>query len=437
MRLTKRVVDGAEPGPSDRFLWDSDVSGFGLKITPSGRKVYVLQYRIGGRSGSSRRYTIGRHGAPWTPETARKEAERLLGQVATGQDPSAAREAKKRELTVSALCDLYLAEGCATKKASTLATDQARIERHIKPLLGQRSIGELTRADVERFLQDVAGGKTKADVKTKKRGRAIVRGGKGTATRTVGLLGGILTFAVDRSLISQNPVRGVKRFPDRKGERFLSATELQRLGGALEIAGASGVNPAAIAAIRLLILTGCRRGEILGLRWEWVDFEHGCLRLPDSKTGAKIVPVGAPALELLAEVPRHQGSPYVFAATVRRPQRKKDGTTTDRVHRPEVHLVGLPRVWRQVCELAGLNDVRLHDLRHSFASVAAARGDSLLMIGKLLGHKSASTTQRYAHLAADPVKAAADRIAETIAASMKPPKGVVDAPKHVQVDAEE
>lgn len=405
-KLTKRTVDAATARDADRFVWDGDVSGFGLKVTPAGRKVYILQYRIGGRAGVTRRYTIGKHGAPWTPETARKEAERLLGDVASGRDPASAREARKRELTLTALCDQYLAEGCATKKASTLATDRARIERHIKPLLGRKRIGELTRADVERFMQDIAVGKTKADVKTKRRGRAIVRGGKGTATRTVGLLGGILSFAVERRWLAVNPARGVRRFPDRKSERFLSAAELQALGAALTQAEADGKPMQAITAIRLLTLTGCRRGEILGLRWDWVDFERACLRLPDSKTGAKVVPLGAPALALLASLERQKDCPFVLPAT-----------------KGEGHYTGLPRVWSALRKAAGLGDVRLHDLRHSFASVAAAGGDSLLMIGKLLGHRHAATTHRYAHLAPDPVKAAADRIAKAIAASMQPSDG--------------
>ena len=429
MKLTKRVVDAAKPAERDLLLWDDEVSGFGLKVTPAGRKVYVLQYRMAGRGSSTRRLTIGRHGAPWTPEVARREATSLLGRVKAGEDPATAREAAKRDLTVAQLCDLYLMEGCATKKASTLATDRARIERHIKPLLGRKQLSRLSRADIERFLSDVANGKTKVDEKTKKRGRAIVRGGKGTASRTVGLLGGIMTFAAGRGLIGVNPVHGVKRFPDQKGERFLSAQELQRLGGALEKAERAGVNPHAIAAIRLLILTGCRRGEVLGLKWDWVDFEHACLRLPDSKTGAKIVLLGAPALQLLANLPRYEGSPYVFPATAKRTQGMRDGGRTQRLHRDDAHFVGLPRVWQDITERADLKGVRLHDLRHSFASVAAAGGDSLVVIGKLLGHRNASTTHRYAHLAADPVRAAADRIAETIAASMNSENGKIVAIK--------
>lgn len=195
-------------------------------------KTYVLEYRPGGgRGASKRRVTIGRHGSPWMPDRAREEAKRLLGLVADGGGPAADKTADRRSMTVADLCDLYLAEGCATKKATTLATDRGRIARHIKPLLGRKKAKDVTRADVQRFLQDVAAGKTAA-VKTGKHGRAIVEGGKGTATRTVGLLGGIFTFAVDRGICEINPVQGVKRFRDRKGERFLSPREIAVLATA-------------------------------------------------------------------------------------------------------------------------------------------------------------------------------------------------------------
>ena len=213
------------------------------------------------------------------------------------------------------------------------------------------------------------------------------------------MLGAVLTFAINRGLADDNPIRGIKRFPERRFERYLSNAELARLGDALTAAQEAGENSSAVAAIRLLALTGCRKSEILSLRWE--DVEGDRLRLPDSKTGAKVVPLGAAAREVLASLEPIEDNPYVF------PSPAGDG-----------HFVGLQKVWARIREHAGLSDVRLHDLRHSFASVGAAAGDSIYIIGKLLGHRQSATTQRYAHLADDPLRAAADRISGTIAAAM-------------------
>lgn len=418
-KIIKRTVDAATA--ADGWVWDTEVKGFGLRVRSDEHKVYVVEYRPGGggRSAPKRRVTIGRHGSPWTPDAARIEAKRILGLVADGLDPAAEKSAGRRSMTVADLCDLYLAEGCATKKESTLATDRGRVARHIKPLLGRKKAKDVTRADVQRFMQDVAAGKTACDEKTGKRGRAIVEGGKGTATRTVGLLGGIFTFAVERGICPSNPVQGVKRYKDRKGERFLSARELAALGLGLRVMEQTEtISPIMADAIRLLLLTGCRKSEVLSLKWSFVDFERGYLRLPDSKTGEKVVPLGAPALKLLSEVTRL--SEWVFPAA--------SGAG---------HLVGLPRAWEGVREWCGLEGVRLHDLRHSFASVGAVSGDSLPVIGALLGHADSKTTSRYAHLTQDPIKAAANRIAGTIAAALNsttpaPPDGggeVVELPK--------
>ena len=402
-KISKRSVDALKPGEKDIFLWDTELRGFGVKCTSKGRRVYLLQYRQHGRL---RRYTIGKHSDPWTPTQARQEAARLLGLIAEGEDPAEIKQDAKKGITVAELCKLYLDEGCTTKKPSTVATDRGRIERHIIPLLGRMRVDKVKRADVQRFMNDVATGKTMADVKTGKFGRARVSGGKGTATRTVGLLGGIMSFAVERGYIEHSPVLGVKRFPDKKNERFLSEAELARLGRVLAEAEQEGTNPCAIAAVRLLLLTGCRRGEILGLRWTEVDFNRACLRLDDSKTGQKVVPLGAPALEVLDSIPRVQGSPFVLPAS------KGSG-----------HFVGLPKIWQRIRERADLPGVRLHDARHSFASVGASGGMSLPIVGKLLGHASPGTTARYAHLSDDPVRAAADQISGDIAAAMGGKKG--------------
>jgi integrase len=338
-------------------------------------------------------------------------AKDQLGKVARGVDPAEEKAGARKDITVAELCELYLAEGCATKKASTIYTDRGRILRHIIPLLGRKRIKNVTREDVERFLVQVAEGKTAVDEKTGKHGRARVTGGKGVASKSVILLGAIFSFAGDRRLVTENPVRGVKRYQDGSKERYLSPAELGHLGDALALA--TNEHSSAITALRLLALSGCRKSEILGLRWEWVDFERSCLVLPDSKTGRKIVPLGAPALELLASLPR------------------LDPTLVCPGLKPGMPFVGLRRVWKRICATAGIGDARLHDLRHSYASMGASGGDSLLMIGKLLGHRKASTTQKYAHLADDPVKATADRIAGKISAAMKGGRGaeVIEIPK--------
>jgi integrase len=401
-RLSLSVVNGAKPKEKDYFLWDADLKGFGLKVCAGGRKSYVCKYRVGtGRGAPTRRMTIGAHGSPWTPDAARKEAAKILGQVAQGADPAKVKQADKAVLTVSELCDQYLEAGTGTKKASTLATDRGRIERHIKPLLGHRRITDVTRADVSQFMQDVAAGKTATDEKTGKRGRAIVTGGKGTATRTVGLLGGIFSFAVEAAWLKENPVRGVKRYRDRRNERFLAAGELTRLGEALAAAEARGENPFALAIIRLLILTGARKGEIERLKWEEVDRQFQYLRLGDSKTGQKLIVLNAAARAILDRVPRNALSGFVFPAT------KSRGW-----------YQGTPKVWRKIRVSANLQNVRLHDLRHSYASVAISRGKSLSLIGALLGHNSSSTTMRYAHLSENPVRTAADDIAIQITNAM-------------------
>ena len=406
-RLSKRTVDAIKSGEKDVYCWDSELKGFGLKATPTGRKVYLIQYRVDGRT---RRVTIGPHGSPWTPETARKEAARLLAEVASGSDPAEEVKRNKQALTVSQLCNLYMEEGVFHKKESTRYVDQGRIERHIKPLMGKKRVQRLTRGDIERFMLAVANGKTATDVKTGFRGRARVSGGKGTANRAVGLLGAILSFAVARGMRPDNPAHGVKKFKEGRRDRFLSQEEMARMGVALSEAEKNGTNPIAIAAIRMLIFTGCRKSEMLTLEWAHVDFEHACLRLPDSKTGFKIVPLGAPGLSLLESLPRIEGNPYVFP-----------GEKTGR------HIVGVPRVWERIRTTIGLEDVSLHTMRHSFASLGVGTGLSLPIVGAILGHSSEAMTARYGHLSADPIKDAAERISSTIAAAMdgKPNENVV------------
>ncbi len=403
-KLTKVGIDRAKPSDGDYFLWDADLKGFGIKIAKGGRKTYVCKYRVGsGRSAPTRRMTIGAHGSPWTVDQARIEARKILGRVANGEDPAKEKQDTKKQITVAELCDLYLEQGTGTKKASTIATDEGRIERHIKPLLGKKKVPDVTRADIKRFLQDVADGKTATDVKTGLHGRAIVRGGKGTASRTVGLLGGIFTYAFDCGFIEINPVRGVKRFPDKKGQRYLSQKELVALGQAMHEAIEHGENPYAIAILKLLIFTGARKAEIETLKWSEVDFDGGYLILEDSNTGQKVILLNAGAQEILVGIPKVDGSAYVFPA-----------------QRGACHYQGTPKIWRKIRVTAGIEDVRLHDLRHSFASIAVSGGASLPIIGALLGHTDITTTQRYAHLHDDPLRTASEAIGSKIATSLSP-----------------
>lgn len=400
-RINKRLVDSIAADGTDHILWDSDIGGFGLRVSPVGRLTYVLQYRIDGRE---RRYKIGRHGSPWTPETARLEAKRLLGSIADGEDPQKAKFDERAELSVAQVCDLYLTEGLLTRKESSVSAARSDIENHVKPLLGIRRVAALTRADLEGLLRDVAAGKTARTVKQGRRRLARVRGGKGAANSTLTTLSAALGFAVIRGLRPDNPAIGIRKFPGKKIERFLSPAELARLGQVLASAASLGVeSPYALAAIRLLMLTGCRKNEILTLKRAHVDHYHRCLRLPDSKTGSKIVHLGMAAMRVIATIPEVVGNPYLLPG-------KTDGT----------HVTDLQACWERIRAAAGLEDVRIHDLRHSFASVGAASGDSMLIIGALLGHSSPKTTARYTHLSDHPLKSAADRIAEEIARFLDP-----------------
>jgi integrase len=400
-RINKRLVDSIEADGTDRFLWDNGVLGFGLRVSKEGRKAYILQYRIDGRQ---RRYKIGIHGSPWTPETARQEAQRLLGSVASGDDPQQAKFDRRSELTVAQLCDVYLSEGLMTRKETSISDARSDIVHHIKPLLGVRRVRSLTRADLEELLRDVAAGKTACTHKRGPRRLSRVRGGRGAANSSLTTLSAALGFAVARGLRPDNPATGIRKFPGKKIERFLSPLELTRLGQVIASAAALGVeSPFALAAIKLLMLTGCRKNEILTLKRANVDHYHRCLRLPDSKTGSKIVHIGLAAMRAIGAIPEVVGNPFLLPG-------KKSGT----------HVTDLQACWVRIRASAGLEDVRIHDLRHSFASVGAASGDSMLIIGALLGHSSPKTTARYTHLSDYPLKSAADRIAEAIARFLDP-----------------
>lgn len=389
-------------------VWDSVVSGFGARRQVGTAVSYILMYRT--REGRQRRFTIGRHGAPWTPDTAREEARRLLGEIVTGADPAAAKREAREAMTVAELCDAYLADGeagrlltrrGASKKASTLAIDRGRIERHFKPLLGSRAVAAVMRADIERFMHAVAEGKSAARVKTKRRGLARVRGGRGAATRAMGLLGAIFTYAVRRGLRPDNPVHGVIRFADGRRERRLSDDEYAALGAALRQGEAEGIWPAAIAATRFLALTGWRSGEALDLRWAEIDLARRTATLSDSKTGRSIRPLSHAACDVLRHLPRTNAE-LVFPPT------RGDG-----------RMSGFPKLWARIAKLGELPvDVTPHVLRHSFASLAGDLGYSEPTIAALVGHKGQTITSRYVHAADAVLLAAADSVANRTAELM-------------------
>jgi integrase len=409
-RVITITIDSVKRLKPGEIVWDTKVAGFGVRRQKSEARTYIVKTRV---NNQQRWFSIGRHGSPWTPEKARREAMRILSDVAQGEDIAAIRDEGKAAMTVAELCDLYIREAEAghiltkfgePKKASTISTDRGRVERHIKPLLGKRLIRDVAPNDIKRFMHDIATGQTAADVKTGLRGRAIVEGGRGTATRTVGLLGGIFSYAVDHGMRpdGSNPVHGIKRFPDKKEERFLTLTEFGKLGEAMSEAEDDGESIYGLAGIRLLMLTGCRKSEIMTLQWDHVDIGNSCLRLPDSKTGEKVVLLGAPALDILSSLPKIKNNPYVLPG-------KKRGR----------HLVGLPKVWSRIKERAGLEWATLHILRHSFASFGAGSGLGLPIIGRLLGHRDASTTARYAKVDIDPARTVVDRISGGIEAALR------------------
>jgi len=393
-RITKFLVDRLKSGCT---VWDDDCRGFGVRRQVRDAS-YVLKVRIHGRQ---RFLTIGKHGAPWTPETARMRARRLLGEIAEGKDPAAVREAQRAVLNFKEFSDRYLTEyAIPRKKARSVEEDRRNLRLHIWPELAKRRLTDITDSDI-------------AGLHAKAKSRPA------NANRCLALLSHIFNIAEKwrERPRGTNPCVHIDKYPERTRERMLSTEELTRLGDALRLAAIgypddfrvmgraisrrSPEDWRAIALIRLLIFTGTRLQEVVTMRWAEIDTTRGIARLLDSKTGAKNVFLPAPALEVLSRLPRIDSNPFVLPG--------------DRVGQ---HFNGPQKAWQRIRALAKLDDVRIQDLRHAHASIAVAGGESLYIVGKMLGHSQAVTTQRYAHLSIDPVLAAADRTAQRIAAAM-------------------
>jgi integrase len=409
-RIGLRDVRALSPNET---IWDAEVRGFGARRRQTKTVYYFVRYRT--HDGRQRVLAIGKHGSPWTPDGARKEARSVIHEVEKGADPAATRRSKRNAATVSQLCDLYLADAEAgwlitrrrtAKKSTTLTTDRGRIARHIKPLLGQHKVASVTSTDVKDFMHDVAGGKTAGRTKTaKKRGLAFVRGGKGTATRTMGLLGAIFSYAVEHRMRQDNPVRGVRRFADEQRQRRLSDDEYAVLGTALRKAETESIWPPAVAAIRFLALTGWRSGEALGLRWKDVDLARHVANLSDTKTGHSLRVLSRAAGDVLLNLKKSSTADentLVFAAT------RGDGPMT-----------GFRKLWDRIAGLSGVPaDITPHVLRHSFASLAGDLGYSELIIAALIGHRKGTITSKYVHSTISVLLSAADAVANRTAELM-------------------
>ena len=380
--ISRRTVERLK-ADKDTVFWDSELLGFGVRVYPTGRKVYVVQTRAGGKDG--KRVTVGRHGVI-SAEEARRRAALIVSRIKAGEEPipEPMAVALANGPTVADLAAMYVKEVVAVRlKPASAKSYRGVIEKHILPALGRKPAQSVDHATVSAFHHGLS--KTPA-----------------AANRAVEMLFRIYRAAEERELIPEgsNPCRQIAMYRQRRHERFLTDREFHRLGRVLDEAERSGGARAhAAMAIRLLLLTGCRKSEILNLRWDHIDLEAREMRLPDSKTGPRTVQLSPAATAVLARIPHVDGNPYVIPGT-----RRDNG------------MSNLQRHWVRIRKRAGLEEMRLHDCRHSFASRALALGESLPMIGRLLGHSQVATTARYAHLARDSVHEAARRVSDGIEA---------------------
>jgi integrase len=412
--LTKQLINRLqrEGVPTkESFYWDPTLPGFGLRVQITGAMSYVCKYRAGqGRASPTRRLTLGSVGK-LTPDEARVIAKRTLGSVAHGADPAAERAAEKRASTLEEVGGLFLTDHVEAKRsAKSLAAYRNILERLVYPELGKRKADKVTTAEIQRLHGKHAATPYQAN-------------------RILGVLSSLFSFAAKAHAVPQgfNPCRGIERFPEEGRERYLTTAELSALGEVIREAETIGlkydvdeespkakhapkdanrrtqIGPHAAGALRLLLFTGARLREILHLTWDQIDFERGLLFLPKSKTGKKTIVLNAPAIAVLNSLPRV--GRYVIAGASAR----------EVAERPRSDL---KKPWKAVSRSAGLQDVRIHDLRHTHAAVGAGAGLGLPIIGKLLGHTQSATTQRYAHLDNDPLRTASERIGKHLASAM-------------------
>ena len=379
-------------------MWDRDVKGFGLKVTPSGRKVYFAFYRT--QSGQQRKPTIGVHGKV-TTEEARQIAKRWIAGALTGQDISGERQVARAAPLIRELAERYLKEYAACfKKPRSCLSDQSNLNNHVLPLIGTKKVAEVTRADIETIKTAIREGKTAARRKAKCRGRSITIGGPGAANRTISLLSKMLGCAVDWGIRSDNPALRIKKYPEHRKDRFLDAAEVQRLLSALKIAeGQKTETVHIVACFRLLLFSGLRLGEIRDMHWDDLDFLRGTLRLRDSKTGSRTVPLNSQVISVLQKHASTKSGTYVIQSAT------GEG-------RPS-----LGKPWKRIRKLSNIDETaNIHCLRHTFASWAVMGGLSLAQTGALLGHKSSQTTLRYADHLTDAVRGYSQQTANLIAA---------------------
>jgi integrase len=386
VKLTKRSVEAQSPREKDVILWDTEVKGFGCKITPAGTRSYFLYYR--NHSGTQRRPQIGVHGNI-TCEQARSTAKDWSFLVVQGDDPSRKRQSKRGAPTVAELCDSFLTDHSVVhNKPGTHYNYERLIKRFIVPAWGSRKVHEIDRADVSEMHKSLKNTPYQAN-------------------RVLGMISKMMNFAEMEGIRpdKSNPTLHVPRNPEAKRERYLTNMELRELNQVLLKAEENSTElSSTIAAIRLLIATGARLSEVLGMRWDWIDLHRKRIYLPESKTGKKIIHLNGLAIEILSGIERLPDNPYVIVGK-----------------NPGQHLVNLQKPWRRIRKQAGLKDFRIHDIRHNYASIAVGAGQDLHMVGKLLGHTQVQTTHRYAHLADEPINIANDKIGGILEEAMSGP----------------